>query len=129
MRPLPLLALPIALVALAGCGSSSSSSSTAPAPATSASTSTPASGGAVHVKMQKLAFSPDAVHAKVGQTVQWTNGDSVDHNVTYVSGPKFHSSSNLGDGGKFSLKLTQPGTIHYVCTIHRFMTATIVVTK
>jgi plastocyanin len=127
VKRLPLLALAIVLVALAGCGSSSSSSSTAPAP--SATASTPASGGAAQVKMQNLAFSPDTVHAKVGQTVQWTNDDSVDHNVSYVSGPKFHSSSNFGDGGKFSIKLTQPGTIHYVCTIHRFMTATIVVTK
>jgi len=79
--------------------------------------------------MKDLAFSPDTIHAKVGQTIQWTNADTVDHNVSYVSGPKFKSSSNLASGGTFSLKLTQAGVIHYVCTIHPFMTATIVVTK
>jgi amicyanin len=79
--------------------------------------------------MKNLAFLPDAIHAKVGQTVQWTNADTPPHNVTYVSGPKFASSSTLQTGGKFSLKLTQAGTIHYVCTIHPFMKATIVVSQ
>jgi amicyanin len=78
--------------------------------------------------MKNIAFSPDAVHAKVGQTVTWTNQDTPPHNVTYVSGPKFTSSSTMSPGATFSLKLTQAGTIHYVCTIHPQMTATIVVT-
>ena len=79
--------------------------------------------------MMSLAFSPDVVHAKVGQTVQWTNKDIPPHNVTYVSGPKFTSSPTMKTGAKFQLKLTQAGTIHYFCTIHSFMTATIVVTN
>jgi plastocyanin len=79
--------------------------------------------------MKNLAFSPASTKAKVGQTVQWTNRDTPPHNVVYVSGPKFASSGTLNPGGKFKLKLTQPGTIHYICSIHPFMKATIVVTK
>jgi len=79
--------------------------------------------------MKNLAFSPASVTAKVGQTVEWTNQDTPRHNVFYVSGPKFASSSTLNTGGQFKLKLTQPGTIHYICSIHPFMKATIVVTK
>ena len=79
--------------------------------------------------MKNLAFSPAAIHAKVGQTVQWTNDDSPPHNVTYVSGPKFTSSSTMNPGAKFTLKLTKAGTIHYFCTIHPFMKATIVVSQ
>jgi plastocyanin len=127
-----LLALPLTLLALAGCGSSSNSSSTptASTPATSTSSSGgTGSGSTVQVSMKNLAFSPTAVHAKVGQKVEWTNDDTPAHNVTYVSGPKFASSSTLKPGAKFSIKLTQPGTIHYVCTIHPFMKATIVVSK
>ena len=81
------------------------------------------------VTMKNLAFSPTSVSAKVGQTVQWTNQDTPPHNVVYVSGPKFTSSGTLNTGGQFKLKLTQPGTIHYICSIHPFMKATIVVTK
>ena len=77
--------------------------------------------------MKNIAFDPSSIKAKVGQTVQWTNQDSVSHNVTYVSGPKFASSSTFGNGGTFTLKLTKAGTIHYVCTIHPSMVATIVV--
>jgi plastocyanin len=83
----------------------------------------------VKVSMKNLAFIPDSITGKVGQTVQFTNDDGPPHNVTYVSGPKFTSSGTLSTGGKFSLKLTQAGTIHYVCTIHPFMKATIVVSK
>ncbi len=79
--------------------------------------------------MKNLAFSPATINAKVGQTVQWTNQDTPQHNVVYVSGPKFTSSANLNSGGQFKLKLTQPGTIHYICSIHPFMKATIVVSK
>ena len=79
--------------------------------------------------MKNLAFSPASVTAKVGQTVQWTNQDTPPHNIFYVSGPKFTSSPTLNTGGQFKLKLTQPGTIHYICSIHPFMKATIVVTK
>jgi amicyanin len=79
--------------------------------------------------MSGLAFIPPAIHAKVGQTVQWTNQDTAPHNVTYVSGPKFTSSSTMGTGAKFQITLSRPGTIHYICTIHPFMKATIVVSK
>jgi plastocyanin len=117
---------------LAGCGSSSKSSSTSGAPSstsgsTGPSTTSSSSGGAVEVTMKNLAFSPAAVHAKVGQTVEWTNDDSPAHNVTYVSGPRFTSSGTINQGAKFSIKVTQAGTVHYFCSIHPFMKATIVV--
>jgi plastocyanin len=78
--------------------------------------------------MRRLAFNPPAVHATVGQTVTWSNEDNAQHNVTYVSGPRFRSSRpTLRPGSKFSITVRQPGTIHYYCSIHPWMTATIVV--
>ena len=80
--------------------------------------------------MRSLAFNPPAVHAKVGQKVIWINDDSAPHNVTYVSGPRFRSSRpKLRPGSRFSLTLHQAGTIHYYCSIHPWMTATIIVTR
>ena len=136
MKGLSILALAATALSLAACGSSSSNSSSS---SSSSSSSTPASstagstsdstGGAPTVTMQNVAFSPGTLQAKVGQTVTFKNADNPPHNVTYVSGPKFTSSGTMNTGDTFSVKLTQPGTIHYVCTIHPFMKATITVTK
>ena len=140
-----LAGLVLTLLALAGCGSSSSSSSSgntgsSPTSSATSSASTSASapsggasvsggGSTIKVTMKSLAFVPKSVTAKVGETVQWTNDDQPPHNVTYVSGPKFTSSGTMNTSDKFQIKLTAPGTIHYVCTIHPFMKATIVVSK
>jgi plastocyanin len=111
--------------AAAGCGGSSSGSTGAkgadsPAP----------HSGTVKVAMETLAFVPDQVHGGVGQTVTWTNKDNVRHNVIYVSGPRFRNSRpQIRNGSSFSIKLTQPGTIHYFCSIHPWMKGTIVVSK
>jgi plastocyanin len=127
MRTLARAAMPVVLVLglmLAGCGSSSDSNggATSTGPVTP-----PPPGKTVHVAMKVLEFTPGAVGAKVGQTVVWSNDDSSPHNVTYVSGPRFTSSGRLDPGARCSLKLTSAGTIHYVCTLHPWMKATIVV--
>jgi len=79
--------------------------------------------------MKTLEFTPAAVHANVGQRVVWMNDDSSPHNVTYVSGPRFTSSRRMRPGATFSIGLTAPGTIHYFCTIHPWMRATITVSR
>jgi plastocyanin len=129
---LPLLAL-LALAA-AGCGSSSSSSSTSssstPAPSSSStgSSSTASSSGGgktVTIDMKNIAFNPQNVTAKVGDTIKWVNQDSAPHNVT---GGPLHSPT-FGNGGSFTFKATKAGKISYVCTIHPNMTATLTITS
>ncbi len=140
MKRLSRLALAVVALILSACGSSSSSSSSAPSSSSSASASTTspaasspsaapssAASGNVSVTMQNIAFSPITIHAKVGQTVKWSNQDQVAHNVSYVSGPQFTSSSTFNAGGTYSLKLVKAGTIQYRCTIHPGMNGTIVV--
>ncbi len=132
MKALPPIMAAVLALGLAACGSSSSSSSSSTSAASSSTSSAaapPASGGAVKVTMKNIAFNPSALHAKVGQTVEWTNEDPVSHNVTYRGGPRFVSSPTMPQGAKFTIKLTQPGTIHYVCTFHANMIASIVVSK
>ena len=120
----PLSAVFVLGLLVAGCGSSSGSNGASTGPVTP-----PPPGKTVQVAMKVLEFTPDAVGAKVGQTVVWSNDDSSPHNVTYVSGPRFTSSGRLEPGARFSLKLTSAGTIHYVCTLHPWMKATLVVSR
>jgi plastocyanin len=88
-----------------------------------------ASGGkTIAVMMKNIQFAPKALTAKVGETIKWTNADSVDHNVTATKGETFKSKA-FGKGGTFSYKLDKPGALTYVCTLHPGMKATITVTK
>jgi plastocyanin len=138
-----LLALLAAAAVAVGCGGSSSSSGSSStskigsgggrypsggvaAPDTTAAAPA-ATGKTIDVSLQNIAFNPAAVQATVGQTIVWTNKDSVDHNVTATSGATF-KSKDFGQGQTYSQKMTKPGVISYVCTIHAGMTGKIVVT-
>jgi plastocyanin len=114
MRLLPLVAV-LALLA-AGCGEKESQGSgTAGGSAKDAKT---ASGGkTVQVKMKDILFVPEVVTARVGQTVRWKNEDSITHTVKAVHGATFASKA-IGKGDTYEQKVTKPGRIAYVCTIH-----------
>jgi plastocyanin len=113
---------------LAGCGGGSVAvrlGSSAGRPRRTAGTH---SANHILVVMKNINFNPTRVTAKVGDTITWTNRDvDTSHNVTYVSGPKFVSSPTFPDGHSWSLKLTKPGVINYLCTIHPGMDGSIVV--
>jgi plastocyanin len=85
-------------------------------------------GNTVPVSMQGLRFHPTAVSVKTGQTVVWTNDDSVDHNVTATSGGTFHSLA-FGHGGTYRFVAKRAGTVKYVCTLHPGMVGSIKVTS
>ncbi|HYH87860.1 MAG TPA: cupredoxin domain-containing protein [Solirubrobacteraceae bacterium] len=106
-RPLLLVALSAALVA--GCGGDDEE------PAAPAK---PAGGGdIVAVTIKDILFKPENVTARVGQTVRWTNEDSVEHDVKAESGASF-ASKRLSEGDTYEQKITKAGRIDYVCTIH-----------
>lgn len=95
-----------------GCGGSSHKSS---------------SGGS-SVSMQGLRFHPESMTVHVGATVVWKNDDSVDHNVTAISGASFHSRA-FGQGGTYSFRAQRPGTVRYVCTLHPGMNGTLTIVR
>lgn len=119
---LTLAALAVALVALTGCGS------TPAATTPSSSTAAPSggsSGGAPAVTISNFAFSPADLTVKVGDSVTWTNNDSVAHTVT---GDKAEfDSGSIAPGATFSHKFDTAGTISYHCSVHPSMTAKITV--
>jgi plastocyanin len=124
MRRILLALCAVVALAAAGCGGNDdnggSSSGSTSAPAASSS------GGGVAIKMQNIAFAPEAVTVKVGQKVTWTNDDSTDHNVTADSGADF-KSDDFGNGATFEFTPDKAGKIAYECTLHPGMKATITV--
>jgi plastocyanin len=123
----------VALAAVAGLAACGGTTQTV-APGASDSmpnmpTATSAAGAPVAantVSIKNFAFAPAAVTVKVGTTITWTNTDQEAHTVTSKDGA-FHSPV-LNAGSTYHYTFTKPGTYNYLCTIHPFMTATVVVT-
>ncbi len=84
----------------------------------------------MQIAYRNIAIDPDTVRVKVGSIVKWTNFDPVEHNVTSKGGPVSFASPNFAEGHSVEFKMTKPGVIHYLCTIHpTTMNGTIEVVK
>jgi plastocyanin len=83
-------------------------------------------GGGAEVSMEGIAFNPAEVTVGVGDTVTWTNNDSVGHDVTADS---FSSGDpgGLSGGDTFEQTFDEAGTFDYVCTVHPGMEGSVVV--
>jgi plastocyanin len=95
---------------------------------TSASVTAPAApvvGNAVSI--DNFAFAPAALTVPAGSTVTWTNRDEEPHTVVANDG-SFHSPG-MGSQATYSHTFPTAGTFDYVCSIHPFMHATVVVTQ
>ena len=77
------------------------------------------------VDIRDFAFAPRTVEIRVGDTVRWTNRDSVAHTATARNGS--FDTGLLGEGESGSVRFTTAGTYRYVCTPHPDMTGTVVV--
>ena len=121
----------VALVVVAGCGGSAS----AP-PATGGSSTTPSGGSAAPsdggsasggtgtaVTISNFTFTPADVTVKAGESVTWTNNDSVAHTVT---GAAF-DSGQMAPGATYTHKFDTAGSFDYKCSIHPNMTGKVTV--
>ncbi len=103
-----------------------------PMPNMPAGPSAPATGpagpvAANAVSIDNFAFAPATLTVPVGSTVTWTNRDEEPHTVVANDG-SFHSPG-MGSQATFSYTFPKAGTFDYVCSIHPFMHATVVVTS
>jgi plastocyanin len=83
-------------------------------------------GGGTEVSEEGIAFKPAEVTVSAGDTVTWTNNDSVAHDVTADS---FSSGDpgGMSPGDTFEHTFDEAGTFDYVCTVHPGMEGTVVV--
>ena len=89
MRPTRMAGLLAAgALLVAGCGSEASKGGYAKGPNTQQSRSpAPAggSGGPAQVTMSNIAFKPETLTVRVGQTISWKNEDGVPHDYRLIS--------------------------------------------
>lgn len=79
----------------------------------------------VSVSIRNLSFVPATITINPGDTVTWTNDDSVPHTAT---GSGFDTGM-LSKGQSGSHTFSSAGTFDYICTTHPAMKGQVVVTK
>jgi amicyanin len=98
-----------------------------PASASATTADPPAPQGGTAVAIADFKFNPATLTVPVGTTVTWTNQDEEPHTLAAKDG-SFHSPG-VDTHGTYSFTFTTPGSYDYICSIHPFMTGTVVVTK
>ena len=98
-----------------------------PASASPTAADSPAPQGGTAVSISDFKFNPATLTVPVGTTVTWTNQDEEPHTVAAKDG-SFHSPG-MDTHGTYSFTFTTPGSYDFICSIHPFMTGTVVVTK
>lgn len=86
----------------------------------------PAAAEVVKVDVSKMVFSPSKITVHVGDTIEWTNSDFVDHTATEKNG-KWEVM--LPVKGKGTTILKDIGKIEYYCKFHPNMKGQIEVVK
>jgi plastocyanin len=136
MRPRRGLFVSVALMAVltlaTACGSSSngpgagtSASSTPATTAASASSGSATASGGSTVEINNFMFTPMSLTVSAGTTVTWKFDDSTQHTV--AADDKSFTSPPMGKGQTYTHTFKSAGTVKYHCSIHPFMTGTIVV--
>jgi nitrite reductase (NO-forming) len=112
----------------------------APAPPPAPAPAPDPGGNGATIHMSNFAFVPNVLTIKAGTTVTWENMENTDHTVVDADAKTpaeriFDSTGEkdgqpihyLKQGDKFSFTFDKPGTYHFKCLPHPFMTGTIVV--
>jgi plastocyanin len=85
-----------------------------------------ADAAVIEIKMEQIAHAPARVSARVGDAVEWVNGDIVAHTATARNGAW---DVMVGPNSKGSVVLKSPGTIEYYCRFHPNMVGSIGVSE
>jgi plastocyanin len=85
----------------------------------------PASSATVTVSIKRTEFAPKAVNINQDDSVTWTNGDTINHQVVANNGG--FASPILGPGKSWTRKFSSGGTYRYHDSLHPALTGSIVV--
>ena len=77
------------------------------------------------VNIENFKFAPATLTIPAGTTVIWKNEDDSPHRIGDKDGT--FKSAALDTDDTFSHTFATPGTYSYICTIHPYMRATIIV--
>lgn len=80
-----------------------------------------------HVIIADYAFAPARLVIHPGDTVVWTNRDSVPHTASALN--RRFDSGALDPGASYRRRFRAPGRIAYRCAIHPEMRGVIIVAK
>jgi plastocyanin len=119
----------ILILVLAACGSSSSSSPSATPSATATGSSASQKTGTTDtIVIKNFMFSPDSLTVSPGAVVTVKNEDSVTHTLTDKTDQNTFNTGPVGPNQTRTFKAPdKAGTYPFLCTIHQFMTGTLVV--
>ena len=80
------------------------------------------------VQIKDYMFMLSVIKVKVGDTVTWTNMDSVHHNVV-ADNPSADAPNGplIGQGETYSFKFVKAGTYKLHCNPHPYMHGTVIV--
>lgn len=85
--------------------------------------SSPAAGQDHANVIKGLAFNPEEITIRAGDSVTWVNRDSDRHRV---QGDGFESKE-LANGNTYTVEFPEPAHLRYHCSIHTYMEGRIVV--
>jgi plastocyanin len=77
------------------------------------------------VTIAGFAFDPATVTIQVGDSVTWTNEDSVGHTATAADGS--FDTGSIANGASDTVTFDTAGTFAYICSIHPQMAGSVVV--
>ena len=77
------------------------------------------------MEIKNFMFTPMTLTVPAGTTVTWKFDDPAEHTV--AANDNSFTSAALADGKTFTHTFSTAGTVAYHCSIHPFMTGTIIV--
>jgi plastocyanin len=89
----------------------------------SAMMSVPAHAATIQITIDKMAYAPAEIEAKVGDTIEWINKDILAHTAT-VRGD---FDVTIAAGKSARVLLNKAGALEYYCRFHPNMTGRIAV--
>jgi len=78
------------------------------------------------IEIHNFMFTPKTLTVPVGTKVTWINRDEEPHTVVSADG-RFAPSKALDTGDRYATIFSRPGSYTYYCTVHPFMTGTVIV--
>lgn len=97
-------------------------------PGSAAAASAEPASAETQVAVEGFAFTPSIVTVEAGTSVVWeVRKDPEQHTVTPRQAAAFEGSPQLFAGDDYAIQFLKPGRFDYFCTLHPFMTGTIVV--